>query len=137
MKHRLLLSGLCLLSTRPGHHTCAWRRYLVSGHSFRKLRFDWQRPIAVIPLAGKTAVVNIPIRLISLGACALVLAGCFFVGYMNGILKGAVDDASRALLLIGFIIGAGATARYLRQRGLEWLLAHRERRRRSRTVRQS
>lgn len=77
---------------------------------------------------------NIPARLIQLGAFALFLGACLFARYMETMLHGAVDDVAAAVLLIGFLIGAGATARYLRQRGLVWLLAYREKRRQRRAA---
>ena len=52
-------------------------------------------------------------RLIALAAVALFLTACAYVGYINEQLKGAIGDAHRATVMIGFIIGAAAASKYL------------------------
>lgn len=46
-------------------------------------------------------------------AGAVFLAGCAYVGYANELLKEAMPPLHRAILMIGFILGAGATSRWI------------------------
>jgi hypothetical protein len=81
--------------------------------------------------------VNISVRLISLAAIVLFLSACYFAGYVNVVLKGAIGDVERGALLIGFLMGAGTAARYVRDGGLAWLLNRRDKRRHSRVAKTS
>lgn len=44
---------------------------------------------------------------------ALFLAACTYVGYVNEVLKGAVAPWHRAVIMIGFLIGAGTASRFV------------------------
>jgi hypothetical protein len=46
-------------------------------------------------------------------ATAAFLAALAYAGYINELLKGAVSDFNRALLVIGFVIGAYGSSRAL------------------------
>jgi len=46
-------------------------------------------------------------------AGTVFLACCAYVGYVNELLKDAVPPLHRAILMIGFILGAGATSRWI------------------------
>lgn len=46
-------------------------------------------------------------------AGALFLAACAYVGYANEILKNAVSSVDRAILMMGFLLGAGAVSRWI------------------------
>ena len=46
-------------------------------------------------------------------AVALFLGALIYVGYVNELLKGAISPWHRAVIIIGFIIGAGAASRYV------------------------
>lgn len=46
-------------------------------------------------------------------AGALFLAACAYVGYANELLKAAVAPSHRVVLIIGFILGAGAVSRWI------------------------
>ncbi|MBT2134843.1 hypothetical protein KK137_10900 [Croceibacterium sp. LX-88] len=55
----------------------------------------------------------VPPRIIAAAAAALFILACFYVGYINELLKGSLSPWHRAIVLIGFIIGAGAASRYV------------------------
>ena len=44
---------------------------------------------------------------------AAFLAALAYAGYVNELLKGAVSDFNRALLLVGFVVGAYGSSRAL------------------------
>lgn len=46
-------------------------------------------------------------------AGAIFLAGCAYVGYANELLKEAIPPLHRAIIMIGFILGAGAASRWI------------------------
>lgn len=46
-------------------------------------------------------------------AVTVFFGSLVYVGYANELLKGAVSDLHRAILLIGFIVGAGAVSRWI------------------------
>lgn len=52
-------------------------------------------------------------RMIAAAAVALFLSALFYVGYVNELLKGAISPPHRAVIVIGFIIGAAAASRYI------------------------
>jgi hypothetical protein len=52
-------------------------------------------------------------RLIAVAAIALFLAACAYVGYVSELLKGTIAEPHRAIVMIGFLIGAGAISRWL------------------------
>jgi hypothetical protein len=52
-------------------------------------------------------------QLMSVLAGAVFLAGCAYVGYANELLKEAIPPLHRAILMIGFILGAGAASRWI------------------------
>ena len=80
------------------------------GRSLTNVRFP---PIADIESDCQSATMLIVPRLITLAAIALFLFACAYVGYINEQLKGAVADPHRAIVMIGFIIGAGAISKHL------------------------
>lgn len=43
----------------------------------------------------------------------LLLIGLYYAGYVNQLLKGAIADVHRGVLVIGFIVGVAAAASYL------------------------
>ena len=69
-------------------------------------------------------------RLIALAAIAVFLTACAYVGYINEHLKDVIADVHRAAILIGFLVGAAATAKYLSLQAMKsYRRAARERRR--------
>lgn len=52
-------------------------------------------------------------RFIAVAAIALFLIACVYVGYINEQLKGAIAAPHRAIVMIGFLIGAMATSRWM------------------------
>lgn len=46
-------------------------------------------------------------------AGAVFFASLLYAGYANELLKGAVSGVHRAILIIGFILGAGAVSRWI------------------------
>ncbi len=52
-------------------------------------------------------------QLKSVLAGIVFLAGCAYVGYANELLKEAIPPLHRAILMIGFILGAGAASRWI------------------------
>lgn len=69
-------------------------------------------------------------RLIALAAIAVFLIAVGYVGYIGEQLKGGIGDAHRAIVMIGFIIGAAAASKYLSLRAMKsYRKVARERRR--------
>jgi len=56
---------------------------------------------------------SVVLRLIAASAVAVFLGACAYVGYINEQLKVAIAPWHRGVLMVGFIIGAGAVSRYL------------------------
>jgi uncharacterized membrane-anchored protein YitT (DUF2179 family) len=52
-------------------------------------------------------------RLRAVLAVLVFLSACFFAGFTNETLKQTLPDLDRAVLLIGFILGAGAAMRWI------------------------
>ena len=52
-------------------------------------------------------------RLRAVVAVLVFLSACFFAGFTNVTLKQALPDFDRAVLLIGFVIGAGSAMRWI------------------------
>ena len=52
-------------------------------------------------------------RLTTALAGVLFLAACAYVGYANELLKEAVSPLHRVILIIGFLLGAGALSRWI------------------------
>jgi hypothetical protein len=52
-------------------------------------------------------------RMLTIAAVALLLLGLVYAGYVNELLKGAIAPWHRGVLVVGFIIGAGAVSREL------------------------
>ncbi len=46
-------------------------------------------------------------------AVLVFLAAIFFAGFTSGTLKPALPDFDRAVLLLGFILGAGSASRWI------------------------
>lgn len=51
----------------------------------------------------------------------LLLVGLFYAGYMSEALKGVISELNRAVLVIGFMLGAYATSSYLGLALAKWL----------------
>ena len=61
---------------------------------------------------------------------AVFLIACVYAGYVSELLKDAIGDIPRATLMIGFIIGAGVSSKYLSSHAMKaYRKAARERRR--------
>ena len=73
------------------------------------------RPIADIRAACHSRTMTVGPRIIAAVAMASFFGALFYVGYVNELLKGAIAPWHRAVIMIGFIIGAGAASRYVAQ----------------------
>jgi hypothetical protein len=52
-------------------------------------------------------------RLRAVLAVLVFLSACFFAGFTNETLRQTLPDFDRAILLIGFVIGAGSAMRWI------------------------
>ena len=57
-------------------------------------------------------------------AWASFLAACAYVGYANELLKGAISPWHRAILMMGFLVGAGAVSRWIVVRDIKRNMAN-------------
>ena len=96
----------------------ATRSRIRSGKA-RTSEIRWRRQMSAfdpLPTSSHACIVPIMItlsRLMIALAGALFLAACAYVGYANELLKDAVSPWHRAVLMVGFLLGATAVSRWI------------------------